>query len=521
MQHLEFKASFTAGDAGQIAGYASLFGRPADAVHDIVEPGAFKASLMLRTPEMKAEHAGPAIGAWDEVVEDEMGLRVKGRLNLDSPAGRAVYADVIAGRKGGLSIGYVATKSAKDASGARVLAQVDLHEISIVRNPASSRTRILSVKSKEGSMPDNETGAAADTAALEVKVADLDKAVKSLPVVDLKPFTERLDKIEAKMNRPSTGDKKPEPDAERKAFGTYLRLGNQTPVEEVKALTVSSDPGGGYLAPAEMSREFVRDLIEFSPIRSVASVRTTGSPSVKYPKRTGATNAQWEDELEESEESTIGFGMLEVPINKMTTFVDLSNELIADSAGQAEAEVRLALAEDFGKKEASAYLLGSGDKRPEGLLTNPDLLSTVNGHATNLNTDKLIDLLYALPATYRNAPGARWAMNGTTLAAVRKLKNGTTGEYIWQPALTAGQPETLLGKPILEMIDMPDIGDGNFPIIYGDFSAYRIVDRLSLSVLSDPYTQARKGVTRLHAVRRTGGRVLQAARFRKLKTATS
>jgi HK97 family phage major capsid protein len=112
-------------------------------------------------------------------------------------------------------------------------------------------------------------------------------------------------------------------------------------------------------------------------------------------------------------------------------------------------------------------------------------------------------------------------MNGNTLAAVRKLKNGTTGEYIWQPALVAGQPETLLGKPVMEMVDLPDIGDGKFPIIFGDFSAYRIVDRLALSILSDPYTQARKGTTLIHATRRTGGRVLQAARFRKLKTATS
>jgi HK97 family phage major capsid protein len=201
--------------------------------------------------------------------------------------------------------------------------------------------------------------------------------------------------------------------------------------------------------------------------------------------------------------------------------VDISNELLADSGGAAEAEVRLALAEDFGKKEATAYVNGTGDKQPEGFMTNAEILHTVNGHATNLSTDKLIELLYALPAAYRNAPGARWAMNGNTLAAVRKLKNGTTGEYIWQPALVAGQPETLLGKPVLEMVDLADIGDGNFPIVFGDFSAYRIVDRLALSIRSDPYTQARKGVTRIHATRRTGGRVLQAARFRKLKTASS
>lgn len=334
-------------------------------------------------------------------------------------------------------------------------------------------------------------------------------------------IVERLDKIEAKVNRPNgSGKTEDEPSVERKAFGTYLRLGNQTPVDEVKALTVASDPGAGYLAPPEMSTEFVRDLVEFSPIRSVASVRTTGSPSVKYPKRTGITNAQWEGELEESEESDVSFGMLEVPVHKMMTFVDISNELLADSAGQAEAEVRLALAEDFGQKEAVAFVNGSGDKQPEGFMSHVGIQHTVNGHATNLSADKLIDLLYALPAAYRNASGAAWAMNGTTLAAVRKLKDGQQN-YLWQPSFQAGQPETILGKPVIEMVDMPDIGDGNFPIIYGDFSAYRIVDRLALSILSDPYTQARKGVTRIHATRRTGGRVLQAARFRKLKTATS
>ncbi len=347
------------------------------------------------------------------------------------------------------------------------------------------------------------------------------KAVESK--ADTSALVARLDGLEAKLNRPNGGDGNGDTGAaeERKAFGTYLRLGNQTPVDDIKALTVSSDPQAGYLAPAEMSTEFIRDLVEFSPIRSVASVRTTGAPSVKYPRRTSITNAQWEGELEESEESEVGFGMLEVPVDKITTFVDISSELLADSAGQAEAEVRLALAEDFGKKEAAAYVNGTGAKQPQGFMSNPDILHTVNGHAANLSTDKLIDLLYALPAAYRNAPGARWAMNGTTLAAVRKLKNGTTGEYIWQPALVAGQPETILGKPVLEMVDLPDIADGAFPIIFGDFSAYRIVDRLALSILSDPYTQARKGVVRMHATRRTGGRVLQAARFRKLKTATS
>lgn len=357
-------------------------------------------------------------------------------------------------------------------------------------------------------------------------LADLTKTVddrlKAVETKGIDPkLVERLDKIEAKVNRPGTGEDKPtEPTAEKKAFGTYLRLGNQAPVDELKALTVSSDPGGGYLAPAEMSGEFIRELVEFSPIRAYASVRATGSSSVQYPRRTSTSNAAWTDETESSSESSVGFGMLEVPIHKITTFVDISNELLADSGGAAEAEVRLALSEDFGKKEAAAFLTGSGDKRPEGLLTNADIVSIVNGSASTIGADKLIDMMYALPAAYRNTAGAAWGMNGNTLAAVRKLKDGQ-GNYLWQPAYVVGQPETILGKPVVEMVDMPDIADGATPIVFGDWSAYRIVDRVALSILSDPYTQMGKGVTRLHATRRIGGRVLQAARFRKLKTATS
>lgn len=338
---------------------------------------------------------------------------------------------------------------------------------------------------------------------------------------DLAALRTRVEAVEVRAQRPGSGQRTEEaPAIERRAFATYLRLGNQTPETEVRTLTVSNDPQGGYLAPAEMSTEFVRNLVEFSPVRTYASVRTTGSPSVRYPTRTGITNAQWEGETEESDESQPAFGQAEITVHKMTTFVPISNELLADSGGTAEAEVRLALAEDFGKKEGTAFVNGTGAKQPEGFMTNADIGFTVNGHATTLNADKLIDLMYAMPAAYRNAAGAAWAMNGTTLATVRKLKDGQ-GNYLWQPAYTAGQPETILGKPVVEMVDMPDLASGTFPIIFGDWSAYRIVDRLALSILSDPYTQARKGVTLMHATRRVGARVLQAARFRKLKMSVS
>ena len=127
-------------------------------------------------------------------------------------------------------------------------------------------------------------------------------------------------------------------------------------------------------------------------------------------------------------------------------------------------------------------------------------------------------MMYALPAMYRNA--GTWMMNGTTMGIVRTLKDGD-GRFLWQPSFQAGQPETILGRPVIEAVDMPDIASGAFPILFGDFSAYRIVDRLAMSMLVNPYLLATKGLTRIHATRRVGGRVIQAARFRKLKMATS
>lgn len=351
------------------------------------------------------------------------------------------------------------------------------------------------------------------TETVNTKTSELEKKSDTTKIV------ERLDKLEAKANRPGTGEdpKKDEPSEERKAFAHYLRAGNNAPADELKTLTVSSDPNGGYLAPPEMATEFIRDLVETSPMRTVASVRQTGSPSVIYPTRTGVTNAKWKGETQAQEGSEPGFGQAEVEVKELTTFVDISNQLLADSAGQAEAEVRTALAEDFGAKEGLAFVSGDGALQPEGIMTHAAIAETVNGHATVLAADPLITLMYELPAMYRNA--GTWAMNGTTLATIRKLKDGQ-GNYLWQPSYQAGQPETILGRPVVEMVDMPDIASGTFPIIYGDFSGYRIVDRTVMSMLVNPYIRATDGITRIHATRRVGGRVIQAAKFRKLKMST-
>lgn len=331
----------------------------------------------------------------------------------------------------------------------------------------------------------------------------------------------RIADLEKKANRPGAmSDKKDDEAAalEKKSFGTYLRLGNATPAEELKTLSVSSDTQGGYLAPAEMSSEFIRDLVLVSPVRSVASVRSTSAPSVMYPARTGITNAKWKGELQAQEGSEPTFGQAEIVIKEVNTFVDVSNQLLADSAGQAESEVRLALSDDFGQKEGKAFVLGNGVLEPEGILTNAEIASLANTSTTTIVPDALIGLMYSMPTQYRNS--GTWAMNSTTLGKLRLLKDGD-GRFLWQPSFQLGQPETILGRPVIELPDMPDIAANATPIVFGDFSGFRIVDRVGLSILTNPYLLATNGITRIHATRRVGGGVLQPSKFKKLRMSAS
>jgi len=347
--------------------------------------------------------------------------------------------------------------------------------------------------------------------AIEIKSAD-DAKLKA-----------RLDAMEAKLNRPGTLEVKAANEdggIERKAFASFVRSGREgmDPLE-VKSLVVANDTGGGYLAPPQLSTEMIRLLTLFSPVRAAAYVGQTGSPSIILPKRTGITNALWEGETEASEESEPGFGQLEIPVFGMKTYTDISVQLLEDSVQNVEAELSIALSEDFGKKEGAAFVNGTGIKMPGGIMVHPDVAYTPNGHATDLKVNGLIDLQYSLPPAYRN--NGAWMMNSTSLAACRKLLNAL-GVSVWQPSLQAGQPDMLLGRPVIEAVDMPDIGAGNFPIVFGDFNmGYRIYDRVSLAMLRDPFTQATNSLVRFHARRRVGGDVVRPQAIRKLKMATS
>lgn len=329
---------------------------------------------------------------------------------------------------------------------------------------------------------------------------------------------DRIDRLETMLKRHPTGgadESKDAPTLETKAFGGFLRMGaDALPEIERKSLTVGTDTAGGYLATSQFEREIIKNLVQFSPVREAARVGQMSKGEILIPRRTAAPTAYWVGETETRTGTQAAYGQARITAHEMACYIDVSQQLLEDAEFGVETEIAMDLAEEFARLEGYSFVLGNLVSKPGGILSDADVTSVVSGAATTVTADGLINILYDLPAPYRNK--SAWMMNGTTLGAIRKLKDGN-GQYLWQAGIAAGQPETILGRPVVEAVDMPDVGAGLTPIAVGDFKqAYRIYDRVGMSILRDPYTMATSGLVRFHARRRVGGDVVKAAALRKL-----
>jgi HK97 family phage major capsid protein len=312
---------------------------------------------------------------------------------------------------------------------------------------------------------------------------------------------------------------------ERKAFEALIRRGPQalTP-DEVKVLKVSSDPDGGYLAPDSFVPDIQKNVTLFSPIRQIARVMPIGTGAATLPRRTGGMTAAWVGEVEARSETGVTWGMNTYPVRELAAYVDVSNQMLDDAAVDVVAELGFEFGEEFGRAEGAAFVNGSTNAQPAGFMEDTTIGYTATGNASAFPSsnpaDVLIDAFHALKAPYR--ANAVWLMNTTTLGVLRKFKDGT-GNYLLQVAGIANTPvTTLMGRPVIEATDMPDIGTNAYPIIFGDFlQGYRIFDRIPLSILRDPFTQAANGKTRFHGRRRVAGGVNKTEALRKIKCATS
>lgn len=331
-----------------------------------------------------------------------------------------------------------------------------------------------------------------------------------------KQIDEKLESFEAMLKRPNTGVEAKSIDTKVAAFESFLRKGkeNMEPAE-VKALSVSDDTGGGFLAPTEYVNELIKTLTEITPFRAAARVRQTTQKAVQVPKRSATFSAVFVAEQAARTETTGYTTQLEeIPTHELYALVDISQQQIEDAAFNMETEMNEEFATQFAKAEGDAFINGNGVGRPEGVLTNSDVLTTNSGNANLLTADGLISLVHDIKSDYSR--NGTFMFNRTTLAAIRKLKD-TAGQYVFQAGmmLTAGVPNTILGFPYVEAPDMPDVAASATPVVFGDFQrGYMVIDRVALSVLRDPFTQATSGNIRYVARRRVGGQVVLSEALR-------
>jgi HK97 family phage major capsid protein len=291
----------------------------------------------------------------------------------------------------------------------------------------------------------------------------------------------------------------------------------------VKTMTIGDDTTGGFLAPTEIVNEIIKGIVLYSPVRDVANVRQTSFNSIKAPKRTQTSSAVWVGEVDSrTETNNPKFGKEELGTRELSAMADVSRQDLADVSVNLDQLVLDDFEEQFGVAEGLAFISGDGvDGKPEGITTASDQgylgangIETILGAtSTTIVGNDLIEIFYALKDGY--ARNASWLMKRGTVKVVRQLKETSTDNYLWQPGLATVAPPTILDRPYVETVDMagPTSGTtftaGDLPIAFGDFRrGYWIVDRLSVQVLRDPYTQAGNGYLRIWAYKRTGGQVV-------------
>jgi HK97 family phage major capsid protein len=365
-------------------------------------------------------------------------------------------------------------------------------------------------------------------AGLEARINEIDAAVKARAVAAARP--------------PLDGVKGTDVDPQRVAFvDRYLRKGLEVGVE-LKSFSGASGGAGGYAVPREIDAMVDSALKTISPIRQIANVVKVGTAGYRKLVTTGGVASGWASEIGARAETGTptfneivpSFGELFAPpTGELYANPAASQAMLDDAQFDVESWLASEIAMEFGKAEGSAFVAGSGTNRPKGFLTytatnEVDSVrafgtlqyvasGAAGGFAATNPQDKLIDLIQALRAPYRQ--GASFVMNSATLARIRKFKTAD-GAFLWQPSMVAGQPATLLGYPVVEAEDMPDVAADSLSIAFGNFAlGYVIAERSETSILRDPFTN--KPFVNFYAVKRIGGAVSNSEAIKLMKFAVS
>ncbi|MFN3313097.1 MAG: phage major capsid protein [Hyphomonas sp.] len=351
----------------------------------------------------------------------------------------------------------------------------------------------------------------------DARLAEIENKGASDPLTDerLVRIDRRLEALSLKMARPEAGGMDDLVEDEcREGWSRYLRTGDETGIArlELKSLNSVTGSEGGHVAPPELDRLIEARLMAASPMRQISTVRQTSAGVYKKPVGLGA-EAQWVGETAARPQTNVaGLDLLEFPAGELYAMPAATQALLEDAYADIDAwladEVEIA----FAAQESSAFVSGNGTAKPKGFLAYDIVndashvwgkVGSVPGDFSEDDAaDQLIDLIYAPRSQFR--ANGRFVMNRRTVSAIRKLKD-SDGRYLWQPG-SGGEASTLMGYPITEIEDMPDIGEGNAAIAFGDFRRfYLIADRQGARVLRDPFSA--KPYVLFYTTKRVGGGV--------------
>ena len=343
---------------------------------------------------------------------------------------------------------------------------------------------------------------------------------------DVDEVKARMDKIGRAAARPAIGLSDTAAPEVKGFVDGYLRRGATS---EVKSVSGAAPSDGGYAVPRQIDAMIARELTEISPIRAIAQVVQTGSAGYRKLVSTGGTASGWVSEVTGRPETDApSFAEIAPPTGELYANPAASQAMLDDAGFDIESWLASEIAMEFARAEGAAFIGGSGVDQPQGFLNAPvstaedgvrafgtlQYVGSGDADGFDANPDaKLIDLVHTLKAGHRQ--GASFVMNSATLAEVRKLKTAD-GAFLWQPGMVEGQPDRLLGYPVVEAEDMPDVAGGAFPMAFGNFRhGYLIAEHSATRVLRDPFTN--KPFVHFYATKRVGGQVLDSNAIKLLK----
>lgn len=373
-------------------------------------------------------------------------------------------------------------------------------------------------------------------------VEQVEKIAKEL--ADLKAAK---DKLEAKAKRPGLGGNRGEMTEDRAAFIKAIR--SKAAFDQLSAKAVDADfandtTTGGVMIPEVIAAAILQKLLDISPMRNLVTVTPVSSPNYQRLVDTLGTASGWVGETAaRTETATPNVQKVVFTHGELYALPKASQWALNDLMIDVESWLINSVAKEFAYQEGRAVVSGNGSNKPTGFLNGAPVTTGDDdsparafgvlqyiatgkaGAFANSRVDSpagdpgdvFIKTVYSLKAGYRQA--ATWTMNKSTLGTVMRFKDAD-GNYLWRPGLQAGQPDLLIGYPIVEAEAMPDVASNTFPVAFGDFrEGYEMIDITGMSMVRDEVTS--KGNVLFYVARRLGGKVTNDDAIKLIKCAAA